>query len=108
MRDLESLFCLWLSQAELQGVFYKILKYSGLLPFSVFPWRQCVYAHQAGRTPVLQQNWQSSEKYQILRKSTIINEHPVLANCQGCLKYIFVIQFSGGTGFPKKRQFYKI
>ena len=24
------------------------------MPFSVFPWRQCVYTHQAGRTPELQ------------------------------------------------------
>ena len=43
--------------------FWKILKYSGLLHFSVFPrWCQCVYTHQAGRTPALQQNWQSLEK----------------------------------------------
>ena len=39
----------------------KILKYSGLLPFSVFLRRHCVYTHQAGRTPALQQNWQRSE-----------------------------------------------
>ena len=38
-------------------VFWKILKYSGLLPFSVFPRCQCVYTHQAGRKPALQQNW---------------------------------------------------
>ena len=31
--------------------FSKILKYSELLPFSVFPRRQCMYTHQAGRTP---------------------------------------------------------
>ena len=42
----------------------KILKYSGLLPFSVFPRRHCVYTHQAGRTPALQQNWQSSDNSQ--------------------------------------------
>ena len=40
-------------------VFPKILEYFGLWPFSVFPWCQCVYTHQAGRTPALQQNWQS-------------------------------------------------
>ena len=34
-------------------VFSKILEYSGLLPFSVFPRCQCVYTHQAGRTPAL-------------------------------------------------------
>ena len=36
--------------------------------FSVFPRCQCVYTHQAGRTPALQQNWQSSENNKILRK----------------------------------------
>ena len=56
-------------------VFSKILKYSGLLPFSVFPRCQCVYTHQAGRTPAPQQ---SSEKSQNLKeKNTIFNEHPV-------------------------------
>ena len=40
--------------------FSKILKHSGLLPFSVFPRCQCVYTHQAGRTPALRQ---SSEKF---------------------------------------------
>ena len=44
--------------------FSRILKYSGLLPFSVFPRCQCVYTHQAGRTAALQQNWQGSEKTQ--------------------------------------------
>ena len=32
------------------------------MPFSVFPRCQCVYTPQAGRTPALQQNWQSSRK----------------------------------------------
>jgi len=37
-----------------------------------------VYTHQAGRTPALQQNWQSIENNKILRKkNTIFNEHPV-------------------------------
>ena len=39
--------------------FQRFLEYSGLWPFSVFPCCQCVYTHQAGRTPALQQ---SSEK----------------------------------------------
>ena len=39
-------------------------EYSEIWPFSVFPWCQCVYTHQAGRIPALQQNWQSSEKSQ--------------------------------------------
>ena len=40
------------TECSLNIVFFKkILKYSGLLPFSVFPWCQCVYTHQAGRTP---------------------------------------------------------
>ena len=48
--------------------FSNILKYSGLLPFSVFPRCQCVYAHKAGRTPALQHNRQSSENFEIQRK----------------------------------------
>ena len=39
-------------------VFSKILIY---FPDSVFSRWQCVYTRQAGRTPALQQNWQSSE-----------------------------------------------
>ena len=54
-----------------------ILKYFGLLPFSVFPRCQCVCTHQAGRTSALQQNWQSSEKFHF-KEDTIINEHPVV------------------------------
>ena len=50
--------------------FPKILKYSGLWPFSVFPRCQCVYTHQAGRKPALQQNWQSSEKSQHFKEKT--------------------------------------
>ena len=50
--------------------FLKILKYSGLWSFSVFPLCQCVYTHQAGRTPALQQNWQSSEKSQSFKEKT--------------------------------------
>ena len=40
-------------------VFSKILIY---IPVSVFSRCQYVYTRQAGRTPALQQNWQSSEK----------------------------------------------
>ena len=39
-------------------VFSKILIY---FPDSIFSLCQCVYTQQAGRTPALQQNWQSSE-----------------------------------------------
>ena len=42
------------------NIVFKILKYSGLWPFSVFP--RCQLSYQAGRTPALQQNWHSSEK----------------------------------------------
>ena len=52
------------------GFFLKFLKFFGLLPFSVFPRCQCVYTHQAGRTPALQQNWQSSEKSQRFKEKT--------------------------------------
>ena len=58
--------------------FPKILKYSGLWPFSLFPWCQCVYTHQAGRAPALQQNWQCSEKPQNFKeKNTIFIDYPV-------------------------------
>ena len=50
------------TECSLNIVFFpKILEYSGLC-FSGLC--QCVYTHQAGRTPALQQNWQSSEKSQ--------------------------------------------
>ena len=68
------------TECSLNIVFFSnIFKYSGLWPFSVFPRCQCVYTHQAGRTPaLLQQNWQSSEKSQNFKeKNTIFNEHPV-------------------------------
>ena len=45
-------------------VFSKDFRIFRTWSFSVFPWVQCVYTHQAGRTPTLQQN-------------TIFNEHPV-------------------------------
>ena len=35
-------------------IFPKILEYCGLWYFSVFPLCQCMYTHQAGRTPALQ------------------------------------------------------
>ena len=48
-------------------VFWKNLKFSGLLAFSVFPRCQCVYTHQAA---ALQQNWQSSGKSQNFKEKT--------------------------------------
>ena len=47
--------------------FPKIFKYSGLCFPSV---SVCVHTHQAGRTPALQQNWQSSEKPQNFKEKT--------------------------------------
>ena len=41
-------------------VFFKDFKLFRTLLFSVFPRCQCVYTHQAA----MQQNWQSSEKFQ--------------------------------------------
>ena len=65
--------CLVCTECSFNIVFFpKILEYSGLLPLSVFTRYQCVYTHLTGRTPALQQNWQSSEK------KTIFNEHPVV------------------------------
>ena len=46
-------------------VFLKILIY---IPNSVFSRCQCVYTRQAGRTPALQQNWQSSENSKIFKE----------------------------------------
>ena len=51
-------------------VFSKILIY---FPDSVFYRCQCVYTRQAGRTPALQQNWQSSENLY----ESVFDEHPV-------------------------------
>ena len=48
--------------------FSKILKFSRLWPFSVFPRCQCVYTHKAGRKPAPKRNWQSSEKSKILKE----------------------------------------
>ena len=48
--------------------FFKDFKtYSGLCPFTIFPWCQGVYT-TAGQTPALQQNLQSSEKSQHLKE----------------------------------------
>ena len=44
--------------------FFEDLKIFWTLAFLCFPWCQCVYTHQAGRKPALQQNLQSSEKSQ--------------------------------------------
>ena len=57
-------------------VFFEYLKYSVLLPFSVFPRWQCVHTRQVehqrcSRTGRVQ------KIYKILRKITIFNEHPV-------------------------------
>ena len=65
--------------SSLNIVFFpKILKYSGLWPFSVLPRCQCVYTHKAGRKPAL-----AAEKSKILRKNTIFNEHPVVPPIHG-------------------------
>ena len=44
-----------------------------------------MYTHQAGRTPALQQNWQSSEKITKIfkEKSTIFSAHSVYALSMG-------------------------
>ena len=72
---------------SLNIVFPKILKYSGLCPFSVFPRRQCVYTHQAGRKPTLQQNWQISEKSQNFKKKTqyLMNTQYIFTSFLGIL-----------------------
>ena len=71
-------------------VFPKILKYSGLWLFSVFPRCQCVYTHQAGRTPRCSRTGRVQKNYKILRKNTIFNEHPVcsLKGFNRKLKYV--------------------
>ena len=54
--------------------FWNILKYSGLLPFSVF---LGVNVHQAGRTSALSRTGKFQKNHKILRQNTIFNEHPV-------------------------------
>ena len=61
---------MYVQGVHLMLCFFKILKYSGILPLSVFPRCQCVYTHQAGRKSALQQNWQSSEKSQNFKEKT--------------------------------------
>ena len=61
-------------------VFIKYCVFSEFLKIfrTVYTRCQCVYTHQAGRKPALQQTWHSSENHKILRKkTTIFNEHPV-------------------------------
>ena len=61
---------------SLNIVFFEDFKYIPDSGLSVSPWCQCVYT-MAGQTPALQQNWQSSENHNILRKNTMFNEHPI-------------------------------
>ena len=67
----------------LQLTIFKILKYSGLLPFSVLPRCHCVYTHQAGRKPALQQKWQSSEKSQNFQEKTQFLMNTLYISIQG-------------------------
>ena len=56
---------------QVQGVFSEDFKIFRTLAFLSFPSVfQCVYTHQAGRKPALQQNWQSSEKSQNFKEKT--------------------------------------
>ena len=71
--------------------FSKILKYYGLLPFSVFPRCQCVYKHQAGRTPALQQIWQSSEKSQNFKEKAQYLMNPLYMIEELIRSYIFIL-----------------
>ena len=52
-------------------VFFRIFKNIPDSTLSLFSLGvSCVYTHQAGRTPALQQNWQSSEKSQNFKGKT--------------------------------------
>ena len=51
-------------------VFSEDFKIFWTLAPSVFPLCQCVYTHQAGRTPALQLNWQSSDKSPNFKEKT--------------------------------------
>ena len=67
----------------LKIVFFEDFKiYSGIWPLSVSTRCQCVYT-MAGQTPALQQNLQSSEKFQHLRKTQYLMNtlYLVLAIC---------------------------
>ena len=52
------------ASCSLNIVFFEDFKIFRTLAFPVFPRCQCVYTLQAGSTPALQQNGQSSEKSQ--------------------------------------------
>ena len=63
------LICCGSTGCYLNIVFFpKILKYSGLWPFSVLPRCQCVYTHKAGRKPALAAELAEFRKIQNLRK----------------------------------------
>ena len=65
--------CFWMYRVFLLYiVFFPIFENildSGLSLFS-FGVSVCTYTHQAGKTPVLQLNWQSSEKFQHFKEKT--------------------------------------
>ena len=87
--------------------FQKILEYSELWSFSVYPRCQCVYTHQAGRTPALQQDWQSSEKSQHFKeKNTIINTLylNIIVSCYSFFFFLFFVCFSFFTLFDSSVQ----
>ena len=80
--------------------FWKIFKYSRLWSFSVFPRCQCVYTHQPGRTPVLQQYWQSLEKSQNFNEKAqyLMN---TLYVCRRRLFYEYFFCFCSCLSFSK-------
>ena len=55
---------------RLVNEFVCLLIYRVFIKYCVFPRCQCVYTHQAGRKPALQQNWKSSEKSQNFKEKT--------------------------------------
>ena len=70
-------------------VFSEDFKLFRTLAFLCFPSVSVCVHTPAGRTPVLQQNLQSTEKSQnFLEKNTIIKEHPV---CRRKKLYIFFL-----------------
>ena len=67
------------TECSLNIVFFqKILEYSELWSFSVYPRCQCVYTHKAGWKPGLAAELAELRKIQNFKvKNTIFNEHPV-------------------------------
>ena len=81
-------------------VFSKDFEIFRTLTFLCFSWCQCLYTHQAGRKPALQQYWQSSEKSQNFKEKAqyLMN---TLYVCRRRLFYEYFFCFCSCLSFSK-------